>query len=552
MKQLLAVVLIAFSLQAFSQDYPVKIIKISLPASPDASTANWETGNSYSITAASGEITKNVQVKLLAVIKRDGAIACGAYNSLSSPKISFDAPVKTWDGKNLRELLGVDCTLPPGSYQLSLQFFGYSDGKTFPLSEEKTKPFSINTDNPGNGKTGVNINIGGFGIVIGGGRRQTSACGTITSFTKVVCTGMDAQTGLPRYTITVKTVNKPVDRDQACTFILNTVKSLSKGLVLPRGQALPIKIASGDSAAYAFTYTPPSVNAAEAKFSVTGNWNGDAGLTVEMRPNIKLTPCIACGCGSWANLTVGNASADTSSQFECAAKAQIPWKCGQPFDFSSTYQCAAAAEKCDAVTTWEIQKDGISIKTGSGTNGVKDSFTPTGNGIYTLTLSAACNGLKCPPCVYIIFVEGCNTIVTPPVVTPEVKIVVIEPPVIQVVVEAGTSSANHGEGKYYYDLDTEPTYTVTEIFDKVLNVQFTNSYASVENIKVNIYDSASRVLMKPSAAKGNKTISTSGLNRMSVNLNDYKLEPGRLYLFTVSVFSTHYHLNFKVTGGHEK
>lgn len=552
MKQLLAVVLITFSLHAFSQNYPIKIIKISLPANPDANTANWEMGNSCGITAAAGEIAKDVQVKLLAVIKRGGAIACGAYNSLSAPKMSFDAPVKTWDGKNVREMLGVDCTLPPGSYELSVQFFGYSDGKTFPLSEEKTKPFSINTDNPGNGKTGVNINIGGLGIVIGGGRKQTSSCGTITSFTKVVCTGMDAQTGLPHYTITVKMVNKPVEKDKACTFILNTVKSLTKGVVLPRGLGLPVKIASGDSAAYAFTYTPPSLSSAEAMFSVIGNWNGDAGLTVEMRPNIKLAPCITCGCGNWTNLTAGSTATVAGTQFECGTKAQIPWKCGQPFDFSSSYQCAAGAERCEAITAWEIQKDGVNIKTGSGSNDVKDSFTPTGNGIYTLTLSAACDGLKCPPCVYTIVVEGCNTIITPPVVTPEVKIVVTETPVIQAVRKIDTASSNQEVGKYYYDLDTEPTYTVTEIFDKVLNVQFTNSYASVENIKVNIYDSASRALVKPSAAKNNKILSTSGLNRMSVNLNDYKLEPGRLYRFTVSVFSTNYHLNFKVTGGHEK
>ncbi len=199
MKQLLALVFIAFSLQAFSQDYPVKNIKISLPSNPDANTSNWRNGNLFAVTATAGEIANDVQVKLLIVIKRDGAIVCGAYNSSSAPKIRFDVPVNTWDSRSVAEMLGVNCTLPPGNYDLSVQFFGYSNGKTFPLSEEKTKQFSINTDEPSNSKSGVIINLGGLGIVIGGGRKQTASCGTITSFTKVVCTGIDTQTGLPQY-----------------------------------------------------------------------------------------------------------------------------------------------------------------------------------------------------------------------------------------------------------------------------------------------------------------------------------------------------------------
>jgi hypothetical protein len=550
MKQLLALVFIAFSLQAFSQNYLVKYINISLPSNPDANTANWRTGNFFAVTATAGEIAPDVQVKLLAVIKRDGAIACGAYSSLSAPKIRFDTPVKTWDSRSAAEMLGVDCTLPPGNYELSVQFFGYSNGKTFPLSEEKTKQFSINADEPGNGKSVFNINLGGIGIAIGGGRKQTATCGTITSFTKVVCTGIDTQTGLPHYNITVKLVNKPVDKDKACTFILNTVASLSKGAVLPRGPGLPMKIPSNDSVAYAFMYTPPSLSSVDAKFSVLGNWNGDAGLTVEMRPAIKLQPCITCGCGGWTGLGVGNSASEL--RYECGAKKQIPWKCGQPFSFTSTYQCAAMAVKCDALTAWEIQKDGVSIKTGSGSNDVMDSFTPSGNGIYTLTLSASCNGVKCPPCMYTIVVEDCKTIVSPPVITPEVKVVITEIPIIKVVQSADTTNANKTEGKYYYDLDAEPTYSITELYDKLLNIQFTNSYASVENIRVNIYDTASGALVKPSAAKDAKLISTSGFNRMSVNLNNYKLEPGKMYLFTVSVFSTNYHLNFKVMADHEK
>jgi hypothetical protein len=40
-------------------------------------------------------------------------------------------------------LIGQGCTLPPGDYELSVQFFGYSNGKTIAFSEEKIKAFSI-------------------------------------------------------------------------------------------------------------------------------------------------------------------------------------------------------------------------------------------------------------------------------------------------------------------------------------------------------------------------------------------------------------------------
>src|SRR6185503_4455788 len=103
----------------------------------------------------------------------------------------------------------------------------------------------------------------------------------------------------------------------------------------------------------------------------------------------------------------------------------------------------------------------------------------------------------------------CKTVTPPSVTVPEVTTVVtVKPPVI-VIKKPDTTQSNPVAGKYYYDLDIQPSYTATEIYDKVLNVQFTNSYASVENIKVNIYDSASGVLIKSPAVRSAKIISTS-------------------------------------------
>lgn len=548
MRQLLTILLVAFSLLVRAQNLPVKNIKISLPANPDAKTSNWS-DNSFSITATAREISPDIQTKLLVVIKKNGAIACGAYNSLSAPKVSFNAGVKTWSGKDAAALLMEECALPPGDYELSVQFFGYSDGKTAALSEEKIKKFSIKSGESDNGKNSISLNIGGIGVVFGG-RKQTAVCGTITSFTKVTCAGTDKKTGLPDYAITVKMVNKPVQKDKACTFILNSVTALSEGNVLPNGrQNLPLKIASNDSVSYSFIFTPASLNSLYAKFSITGNWNGDAAATVEMEPALTLQQCAVCGCGSWTNLTVGNAGAATK-KFECGDKVEIPWKCGQPFSFSCNFQCAGAV-KCDAVTAWQIQKDGVSVKTGGGNN-INDSFIPTDNGIYSIILSAACGSLQCQSCTYTIIVKDCKTVTPPPVTVPEVTTVITVTPPVLVVKNTDTAKSGSVAGKYYYDLDTEPSYAITEIFDKTLNVQFTNSYASVENIKVNIYNSASGVLLTPTAIRSSKLFSTTGLNRMTVNLSDYKLEQGRPYYFMVSVYSTNYHLKFKIMADHEK
>ncbi|MCO5948101.1 hypothetical protein [Mucilaginibacter flavidus] len=552
MKRFITIVLVALSLHVFGQSYPVKNIKISLPSNPDANTLNWGNSNSFTISAMAGEIGPDVQVKLLAVIKKDGVITCGAYNSLSAPKVSFDKPVKTWNGKDAAALLMEGCTLPPGEYELSVQFFGYRDGKTATLSEEKIKKFSVNAGEVNNGKKGVSLNIGGLGITFGGRQQAADACGTITSFTKVACAGMDGQTGLQQYAITVKMVNRPVQKDKACTFILNSVSALSKGTTVPGGrQSLPLKIAPNDSAAYTFIYTPVAISSLDAKFNISGNWNGDKNSGIEMQPAMTLQPCAVCGCGNWTNLMVDNTAVAASLEFECGNNVQLPWKCGQAFSFTSTYQCAGAV-KCDAVTAWEIQKDGVRIKIGNGGIKVTDSFIPTGNGLYTLTLNATCNGVKCPPCTYSIVVVDCKIITPPPVSVPEVTTTISVTPVIVVVKNKDTAKSAPTGDKYYYDLDTDPTHTTTEIYDNTLNVQFTNNYASVENIKVNIYNSSSGALLRPAASKNAKLISTTGLNRMTVNLNDYKLEPGRPYYFMVSVFSHNYHLNFKVMGDHEK
>jgi len=149
MKKFLAIVLVMVSMQVFAQTYPITGINITLPASPDANTANWGTGKSLfmiSATAqsATGRIDPAVEEsKLLVVIKKGGNTVCGAYTGSTAPAADFNTMTKVWSGSNAASFLGKDCTLAPGDYEVSVQFFGYSNGKYIPLSDEKTKPFTI-------------------------------------------------------------------------------------------------------------------------------------------------------------------------------------------------------------------------------------------------------------------------------------------------------------------------------------------------------------------------------------------------------------------------
>ena len=163
------------------------------------------------------------------------------------------------------------------------------------------------------------------------------------------------------------------------------------GVVIKTGDA-------SNSVADAFTPT------ANGTYTITLNASCSGIKCPPCTYTISVEDCRTCDCGSWGPLAVNN-----SVKFESAVKNTIQWKCSQPFSFTSTYRCGSNTQGCQAVTSWEIARDGIVIKTGEASNSVADAFTPTANGTYTITLNADCNGIKCPPAVYNIIVEGCTT-----------------------------------------------------------------------------------------------------------------------------------------------
>ncbi|HEY5325958.1 MAG TPA: hypothetical protein VIJ27_03075, partial [Mucilaginibacter sp.] len=149
MKKFLAILLAMVSMQVFAQTNLITAINITLPANPDAITANWGTGKSLFVISATAQMTNGrinpdvEESKILVIIKQGGNKVCGAYTSNSAPAADFNTITKVWSGSNAVSFLGKDCTLPPGDYEISVQFFGDGAAGTIPLSEEKIKPFTI-------------------------------------------------------------------------------------------------------------------------------------------------------------------------------------------------------------------------------------------------------------------------------------------------------------------------------------------------------------------------------------------------------------------------
>lgn len=137
------------SVQLFAQSYPITGITISLPANPDANTANWGSGVSMLTIMAATRLTYGkvdaavMDSKILVTIKKNGSKICGVYTANSAPSSNFNTVTKVWSSKNAVSLLGQDCVLLPGDYEICVQFFGYGATAIVPLSDEKCKTFSI-------------------------------------------------------------------------------------------------------------------------------------------------------------------------------------------------------------------------------------------------------------------------------------------------------------------------------------------------------------------------------------------------------------------------
>ena len=469
--------------------------------------------------------------------------------------------------------LGQNCALPPGEYELSVQFFG--SGRLIALSGEKVQAFSI-ADNSQNsianpnirdeiadpdlntGKKGVSININGFGIRLGGAEKRP-ACGKITAITRIGCGGRDPQTGLVSYNIMIILVNTPIAQTGSCSFMVQSVVAKTKGELSLSAQKLPLAIASTDTVSYTFRFTPASAKVTDAIFSVRGIWEGNA-QALELNPELKLPACNDCGCGTWDNMTLGGAAgvatATSSLNVERGSKTPIIWSCGQLIRFASNYRCSSSVAGCKALTSWDIQRDGSSVQTGKGTNQVSDSFTPSGNGTYTITLNADCGDLSCPNAVYTLIVQDCQPDGPPNPPSDPPKNPVTEVPntpvddVLNVIVRVNIPEKDTNEkdkkseikGSFYYIIPSEYTGEIVNATD-TLFLQIQNSYAP--NTKQLNYTLRNLFTDKVSQETRANITNNQGTIRIALPLQNSIIAKGETGLLIVKDYKRYYYITFK-------
>lgn len=122
-------------------------INISLPASLPANTANWATGvPPFSITVSG--TNSLAESNILVFIKSgSGSVVCGSNQpSAAQPTNIRPGTPKAWVGNAALALLGDNCQLPAGSYELCVQIFGLKQDATGAQpTVEKCMPFEIKT-----------------------------------------------------------------------------------------------------------------------------------------------------------------------------------------------------------------------------------------------------------------------------------------------------------------------------------------------------------------------------------------------------------------------
>ena len=150
MKKILLLIISCYSMVAMGQIL-ISPVTITLPANPPANTADWATViQSLRIlaqakTTATGQLSPLVvESRILVTIKTSGGNkVCGIYNQQNAPSSGFNSASKTWAGAAALSLLGQDCVLQPGTYQLCVQFYGLNAAQAGLLGEGCSKTFTI-------------------------------------------------------------------------------------------------------------------------------------------------------------------------------------------------------------------------------------------------------------------------------------------------------------------------------------------------------------------------------------------------------------------------
>jgi len=516
MKKYFTLISLLITLQVVAQNYPVTGINIVLSGNPDPNTANWGSETSlFTITAStlaeSGRVAPLVmESKILVTIKKGGVKAYGDYTINSAPASDFNTPTKIYRGDSAVSFLGKSFTLPPGDYEICVQFFGNGAGGLTPISEEKTKVFSISADVPV--YQAPQVIAPANGTVISESELQKPI---IFSWTPVVPKPPDSV----NYRLTVwqlmqgqtgeqaMQVNQPLIIKDVDNTIQTDILNLTGGPCLPpylcdfiwtiqalNREGIPIGENNGTSRANTF-----QLEYGSATTNMCDNFNFE--LRKIYRGDSTAYECIINNKYTGAELKY----IPTSFNIEIKNNLVIAIDDYAPKEWNRTPS--------------KFPPGSSQIK---WTNNSGD--IPNGeNNLGTIYF-----GIPSVNPFYVIY-EWLNN---------EEKIICKD-------------SIALTDSRYYYELVKEPSNTYSEISDTILRVQFLNQYASVEDIKLSICDV--EVQDVTCNLRGVvKLDNVTGQNRISIDIKDYNLEPGRLYLLTVSDSNNTYHLNFKVTNDREK
>lgn len=509
--------LLVITIQAIAQNYPVTGINISLSGSPDPNTANWKSGTSL-LTISATTLADNGRIapivlasKILVTIKKGGVKAYGDYTINSAPASDFNTPSKIYKGDSAVSFIGKSFILAPGDYEICVQFFGDGAAGLTPISEEKTKAFSISIDVPIYQAPQVIAPV--YGTVISEIELQKPI---VFGWTSVVPKPTDPV----NYRITVWQLMQGQTGEQAMKanrpIIIKDVDNLTQIdiLSLTAGPCIP---------PYMCEYI----------------WTVQA-LNQEGKP---------------IGENNGTSKANTF---------QIEYDLGQPtnmcdnFNFelrkiytgdSVSYQCMITNKYTGAEPEYKPKSFRIKIKNdlvfaideyaAKEWNRTPSKFPPGSSQIKwtnnsgdipqgETNLGTIYFGVPTVNPFYVIY-EWLNN---------EEKIICKDSTALL-------------DSRYYYELVKEPSNAYTEISDTILRVQFFNQLASIENIKISICDVEVQDV-KLNSRGVIKLDNITGQNRISIDIKDYNLEPGRLYLLTVSDLNGTYYLNFKVTNDREK
>lgn len=672
MKLYLSLLLLLITFQVVAQTYPITGINISLPANPDANTANWGSGTSmFTITSTSktenGRIVPHVmESKILVTIKKGGTKVCGSYTSNTAPESNFNTLTKVWSGTNAVSLLGQDCVLPPGDYEICVQFFGYGAAGVVSLSEEKTKVFAIRA-------VEQQVYQAPQAIAPADGTIMSAADvkkpilfrwapviprpHDLVTYRLTVWQLMQGQTGTQAMQVNQPIITKDVDNmTQAVIYMAGDFTSPQMLAFVWNVQALnkegnPIGGNNGTSGAIGFNFKNgmPVENPEEKKggnvckdFSVvfmedrkiyrgdsftyectiTNNYRGDEQANRPKSFRIKLNNDLVIAVVD----NVAKGWTRTPSKFP-PGSSQIKWtnnsgdipngetKLGSIcfehvktgpitviYEWLNKDEKVICSESIDLARSPVGTSGGNTITIGDGKKfdpqpsdpspiphaiafkiayTTDNQLTTSNRPTFEWKTEKAEVGVSYSIVVREIPKKG----------APESGVMVLERSNIHENTlpypkdapnldstksyEWQVSMIENGkllgktpfigfnflkildkvdeklDARKYYELGKEPFNTITKIPNKTLDVQFYNKYASAENIKLTIYDAETQKIKRKSKDVI-KLNSVTGLNRISIDIKDYNLEPGRLYLLTISDSHSTYHFNFKVTNDREK